>query len=143
MSFRKSFRNTRRSGRFNPDDSRGSTPEKYGRGGAPLPFRPPVRNQHFDPKEFIVAECTERDIEVYKQIFDFFDTDDDGMLTPMDLRKVLLCDTQAMMQYGGYKCQKGFVYQVFAIYDTDLSGEINFKEFVKMMTLKPCENDKP
>lgn len=48
-----------------------------------------------------------------------------------------------MMHYGGYKCQKGFVYQVFAIYDTDLSGEINFKEFVKMMTLKPCENDKP
>lgn len=89
MSFRKSFRNTRRSGRFNPDaESRGSTPEKYGRGGAPLPFRPPTRNQHFDPKEFIVAECTERDIEVYKQIFDFFDTDDDGMLTPMDLRKV-------------------------------------------------------
>jgi hypothetical protein len=90
MSFRKSFKNTgRRSSRYHQEgESRGSTPEK-GRGGAPLPFKPPVKNQHFNPKEFIVAECTERDIEVYKQIFDFFDTDDDGMLTPMDLRKVV------------------------------------------------------
>lgn len=95
MSFRKSFRNTRRSGRNLGDgDSRGSTPEKYGRGGGPLPFKPPVRNQNFNPKEFIVPECTERDIEVYKQIFDFFDTDDDGMLTPMDLRKVTTFNNQ-------------------------------------------------
>lgn len=90
MSFRKSFKNLgRKSGRFHQDaESRGSTPEKYGRGGAPLPFQAPVRNTNFDPKEFEVAECTLRDIEVYKEIFDFFDTDDDGMLTPMDLRRV-------------------------------------------------------
>lgn len=35
-----------------------------------------------------MAECSLKDIEVYKQIFDFFDTDDDGMLTPMDIRRV-------------------------------------------------------
>lgn len=47
-----------------------------------------------------------------------------------------------MMQYGGYHCKRNFVYQIIAIYDADLSGEINFREFVKMMTKKPCENDK-
>lgn len=47
-----------------------------------------------------------------------------------------------MMQYGGYHCKRNFVYQIIAIFDLDFSGEINFKEFVKMMTKKPCENDK-
>lgn len=89
-----------------------------------------------------MAECTLKDIEVYKQIFDFFDTDDDGMLTPMDLRRVLIPLIQAMMQYGDYHCKRNFVYQIIAIFDLDFSGEINFKEFVKMMTKKPCENDK-
>lgn len=46
-----------------------------------------------------------------------------------------------MMQHGGYHCKRNFVYQVIANYDTDLSGEISFREFVKMMTKRPCEND--
>ena len=35
-----------------------------------------------------MAETSERDIEVYKQVFDFFDIDEDGMLTPLDIRRV-------------------------------------------------------
>jgi hypothetical protein len=36
-----------------------------------------------------VAECSVRDVEVYKQVFDFLDDDHDGMLTPLDLRKAI------------------------------------------------------
>lgn len=47
------------------------------------------KNINFDPKEFMVAECSVRDIEIFKQVFDFLDDDYDGMLTPMDLRKAI------------------------------------------------------
>jgi Ca2+-binding EF-hand superfamily protein len=36
-----------------------------------------------------VAECSVRDVEVYKQVFDFLDDDHDGMLKPLDLRKAI------------------------------------------------------
>jgi len=37
----------------------------------------------------MVAECSLRDIEIYKQVFDFLDEDHDEMLTPLDLRKAI------------------------------------------------------
>ena len=37
----------------------------------------------------MVAECSLRDVEVFKQVFDYLDEDCDGMLTPMDLRKAI------------------------------------------------------
>ncbi len=119
---RKSFRNAE-----SPEKSYRYSKEVY------IPVQS-ARSHKFEARDYVVAECSERDVEIYKQIFDFFDTDNDGMLTPMDLRK-------AMMQFGGYNPKKNFVYQMMSEYDTDESGEINFKEFVKMMTFKPCLND--
>ena len=37
----------------------------------------------------MVPECSVRDIEIYKQVFDFLDEDHDGNLTPLDLRKCI------------------------------------------------------
>jgi Ca2+-binding EF-hand superfamily protein len=82
----------------------------------------------------MVAECSVRDIEIFKQVFDFLDDDYDGMLTPMDLRK-------AIKDYGGYKPGRPFVYVAMSVFDADDGGEITFKEFVKLMTQKPCESD--
>jgi Ca2+-binding EF-hand superfamily protein len=82
----------------------------------------------------MVAECSVRDIEIFKQVFDFLDDDYDGMLTPMDLRK-------AIKDYGGYKPGRPFVYVAMSVFDADDGGEITFKEFVKLMTQKPCEAD--
>jgi hypothetical protein len=47
------------------------------------------KNVNFDPKEYMVAECSLREVEVFKQVFDYLDDDYDGMLTPMDLRKAI------------------------------------------------------
>ena len=44
----------------------------------------------FDPKDYLVAEASLRDIEIFKQIFDFFDLHNQGVLTPMDLRRAFL-----------------------------------------------------
>jgi Ca2+-binding EF-hand superfamily protein len=92
------------------------------------------KNVNFDPKEYMVAECSVRDIEIFKQVFDFLDDDYDGMLTPMDLRK-------AIREYGGYKPGRPFVYVAMSVFDTDDGGEITFKEFVKLMVQRPCESD--
>ncbi len=62
------------------------------------------------------------------------DEDHDGMLTPLDLRR-------AINKHGGYKPGRSFVYVAMAVFDTDDGGEISFKEFVKLMTQKPCEQD--
>ena len=72
------------------------------------------KNVNFDPKEFLVAECSVRDVEVYKQIFDFLDEDHDGMLTPLDLRKNL--------RECGYKPGRAFVYVAMSVFDADDGG---------------------
>ena len=61
------------------------TPDK---GGQKSSFRI-KKNINFDPKQFMVAECSVRDVEIFKQVFDYLDDDYDGMLTPMDLRKAI------------------------------------------------------
>lgn len=82
----------------------------------------------------MVAECSIRDIEVYKQVFDFLDEDHDGNLTPLDLRKCI-------RQFGGYNPGRRFVYIAMSVFDSDDGGEIDFREFIKLMTMKPYEKD--
>ena len=43
----------------------------------------------FDPSEFVTADCSIKEVESFKQVFDFLDEDHDGMLTPLDLRKTV------------------------------------------------------
>ena len=64
-------------------------------------------------------------------MFDFLDDDQDEMLTPMDLRKCI-------MDHSGYNPGRAFVYVAMSVFDVDDGGEISFKEFVKLMTQKPC-----
>jgi Ca2+-binding EF-hand superfamily protein len=77
---------------------------------------------------------SERDIEVWKEIFDAFDTDQDGVLAPRDL-------LEAMSRYDGYHPKRNRIYQTMAIYDKDESGNIDFKEFLRMVFEKPYERD--
>ena len=112
MSVRKSTKNFGR-GRSSRhfDDARGDTPEKRMKGS----IKNYIKQVDFNPKEYLVAECSEHDIEVYKHVFDFLDDDHDGMLTPMDLRK-------AIRDYGGYKPGKSFVYVAMSVFDVDDGG---------------------
>ena len=63
-------------------------------------------------------------------------TNGDGLIAPKDLRI-------AMEKYGGYKPKRQIVYSIFSEFDKDSSGEIEFREFLSMMTSKPCEKDTP
>jgi len=57
-----------------------------------------------------------------------------GVLSPKDIRK-------AMEVYGSYCPNKQMVFHILSEFDEDLNGEIQFDEFVKMLTMKPCEKD--
>ena len=47
-----------------------------------------------------------------------------------------------MSKYNGYHPKKNYIYQIMALYDTDESGNIDFREFVKMTHEKPYEKDR-
>ena len=79
-----------------------------------------VSTDEFDPREYVTQYATERDILIWKQIFDTFDTDQDGVLAPRDL-------LQAMSKFNGYHPKRNYIYQTMALYDTDESGNIDFR----------------
>ena len=87
----------------------------------------------FNPKDYTMAGATERDVLVYKEMFDLLDIDDNGMLTPMEVRNLML--------HYGYNPKKQVVYQMVSDLDTDESGGIDFFEFMKMMTAKLSDAD--
>ena len=99
-------------GSFKNSSDRGLTPEKKVKGSFRGHSKP---NVNFDPKDYVTAECNERDVVMFKQVFDYLDEDHDGMLTPLDLRK-------AIKDYGGYKPPRSFVYIVMSVFDADDGG---------------------
>ena len=87
----------------------------------------------FNPNEYNKPGLQERDIMMFKEVFDVIDLDGKGYLTPMDMRN-------AMIQMG-YNPKKQFVYQLFSDFDNDENGVIDFNQFIKLMAEKPQDND--
>lgn len=96
-----------------------------------------VESFEFHPREYVTHYCNERDVIIWKEVFDAFDTDEDGLLVPRDL-------LEAMSKYNGYHPKnRNFVYHILALFDKDESGSIDFREFLKMLHEKPYERDTP
>lgn len=89
--------------------------------------------ESFDPKKYLVPGATLRDIEVWKEVFDLFDLDGSGSLTPMNIRNAMLT--------LGYNPKRNIIYQMVSDLDQDESGGIEFREFVNMMVSKPGDKD--
>ena len=89
----------------------------------------------FDPKKFVSVGVTERDVEMYKEVFDMFDVNNYGSLAPKDLNSAL--------DMFGFKPKKHLIYQIISDIDADESGGIDFREFLKIMTdqMRPCDGD--
>ncbi len=90
-------------------------------------------NETFDPKKYLVPGSTLRDIEIWKEVFDLFDLDGSGSLTPMNIRNAMLT--------LGYNPKRHIIYQMVSDLDQDESGGIEFHEFVNMMVSKPGDKD--
>ena len=78
---------------------------------------------------------TERDVEFYKEVFNLFDVNGIGALTPIDVRRAL--------EIFGYNPQKRVVYDIIANIDTQETGEISFADFLKLVSdqKRPCDEE--
>lgn len=89
----------------------------------------------FNPDEFIIPELTRQDIIDLKEVFDDFDLDSDGIISPLELRA-------AMARYD-IRASKRTVFHIISQWDKDESGDLDFDTFLKLAIGKrPAEEDR-
>jgi len=73
------------------------------------------------------------EIEELRQAFDLFDTDGNGTIDPKELR--------AAMQSLGFEAKNQTIYQIIQDIDKENTGEINFDQFLELMTRRLAGSD--
>lgn len=76
---------------------------------------------------------TDDEVEELRQAFDLFDTDGSGTIDPKELR--------AAMQSLGFEAKNQTIYQMIKDIDKDGTGEIDFDEFLDLMTSRLAGSD--
>ena len=69
---------------------------------------------------------TDDEVEELRQAFDLFDTDGSGTIDPKELR--------AAMQSLGFETKNQTIYQMIQDIDKDGDGDVDFDEFLDLMT---------
>ena len=87
----------------------------------------------FNANKYIRPGLTEDEIEEIKEAFDLFDTDGSGSIDPKELR--------AAMQSLGFEAKNQTIYQMITDLDKNKSGNIDFEEFLDMMTARISDKD--
>ena len=87
----------------------------------------------FNANKYIRPGLTEDEIEEIKEAFDLFDTDGSGSIDPKELR--------AAMQSLGFEAKNQTIYQMITDLDKNKSGNIDFEEFLDMMTARMSDKD--
>lgn len=80
----------------------------------------------FSPDRYQRPNLTDKDIEELRMAFDLVDSNDSGMIEPIDLRSAL--------QSLGFEPKNSTVYHIFSYVDRDCSGCIDFDEFIEIVT---------
>lgn len=87
----------------------------------------------FNPKRYERPGLTEEEIMEIKEAFDLFDTDSSGAVDPKELKDA--------MNSLGLEARNQTIYQMILDMDADGSGDINFEEFLNLMTAKMSDRD--
>ena len=87
----------------------------------------------FNANKYIRPGLTEDEIEEIKEAFDLFDTDGSGSIDPKELRTA--------MQSLGFEAKNQTIYQMITGLDKNKSGNIDFEEFLDMMTARMSDKD--
>ena len=87
----------------------------------------------FNANKYLRPGLTEDEIEEIKEAFDLFDTDGSGSIDPKELR--------AAMQSLGFEAKNQTIYQMITDLDKNKSGNIDFEEFLDMMTARMSDKD--
>ena len=114
-----------------PDRVRGTNLGMTHMGGSNIPMK---RRKPFDPKEYIGVGLGEREVMIYKEIFDLFDVSNNQMLAPKELLQGL--------KLSGLNVDMETTYNVVSACNLKDISKINFKEFLKLATdARPCDKD--
>eukprot|EP00593_Proboscia_inermis_P006178 CAMPEP_0171309548 /NCGR_PEP_ID=MMETSP0816-20121228/19726_1 /TAXON_ID=420281 /ORGANISM="Proboscia inermis, Strain CCAP1064/1" /LENGTH=171 /DNA_ID=CAMNT_0011793165 /DNA_START=127 /DNA_END=642 /DNA_ORIENTATION=+ len=76
---------------------------------------------------------SEEEIEEIREAFNLFDTDGSGTIDPKELKTA--------MQSLGFETKNQTIYQMIADIDKDGKGEIDFDEFLDLMTARMSDKD--
>ena len=87
----------------------------------------------FNAKQFERPGLTEDEILEIKEAFDLFDTDSGGSIDPKELK--------AAMTSLGFEAKNQTIYQMISDLDADNNGQIEFPEFLNMMTARMSDKD--
>lgn len=90
-------------------------------------------SKKFDPEAFVRPGVTVDEVIEIKEAFDLFDMDLGGSIDPQEL--------QAAMRSLGFEAKNQTIYKMIADLDTDQSGQINFEEFLNLMTARISDKD--
>ena len=82
---------------------------------------------------YVRPGLTEDEVEEIKEAFDLFDTDGSGSIDPKELR--------AAMQSLGFEAKNQTIYQMINDLDKNRNGNIDFDEFLDMMTARMSDRD--
>jgi centrin-1 len=90
---------------------------------------------HMDSKKHASRRpgLTQDEIEELRQAFDLFDTDGRGTIDPKELR--------AAMQSLGFDTKNQTIYQMVQDIDKNCNGEVDFNEFLELMTSRLAGSD--
>ena len=80
--------------------------------------------EDFNPDEYLEAGLTTQDILDLKEVYDEFDMNKDGLVSPLDLRAAL-----AMFDV---RANKKTTFTIISQYDDDELGELDFRSFLKI-----------
>jgi len=76
---------------------------------------------------------SEEDVEEIREAFNLFDTDGSGTIDPKELK--------AAMQSLGFEAKNQTIYRMIEDIDKDSTGEIDFDEFLSIMTARISDKD--
>ena len=96
------------------------------------PKKAPAVAKKFDARDYEKPGLSVDEVEEIKEAFDLFDTDNSGAISVNELL--------AAMKSMGFDVKHGVVYAMVSDLDADGSGEIEFGEFLDVMTQRMNES---
>ncbi|CAD8096141.1 unnamed protein product [Paramecium primaurelia] len=88
----------------------------------------------FNPKKFVTKDLKESDIIDIKQVFDYYDSEQAGILSPNDLEQLLIS--------FGYHPTKETLYEIFSELDEDELGGITFEYFLSILNQDKSKSER-
>ena len=93
----------------------------------------PAKGKGFNAGDYVKNGITEAEVLEYKQAFDLFDTDQGGSIDTKGTH-FIYTELKAAMVSLGFDSKNAVIFQMIADMDEDGSGQLEFGEWLHLMT---------